>query len=238
MDKSKMNSEKLLLGLGGAGIVAAVAVIVFLITFNIGGPKPTKNETTSAPQQTTIPYMVGGGTTISYVEETEGISEVTDVVIDASCRDAVKVFADCIIYGNTAELEKLLPSAAWSKLASDSGVEKQAMIDVFKAYLEQVNVAAQFDENGSVTHEVSNVLVIEDASAQEIRSAVSSAHGIDISSITDVYAVTMRMDYTKNGEGVSEVDELFCVKIDGVWYLAEKDYLAVYGILEGIIKSL
>lgn len=236
MQKSKINSEKLLLGLGGAGIVAAVAVIVFLITFSIGGSKPAKDETT-APHGTTIPYMVGGGTTISYVEETEGISQVTDVVIDASCRDAVKVFADCIIYGNASELEKLLPSVAWAKMASDSGVDKQAMIDVFKAYLEQVNVAANLGENGSVTYEVSNVLVIEDASAQEIRSAISSAYGIDVSSITDVYAISMEMKYTVNGGALSEVDELFCVKIDGVWYLAEKDSLAVYGILEGIIKG-
>jgi hypothetical protein len=47
----------------------------------------------------------------------------------------------------------------------------------------------------------------------------------------------MKMERTLNGETVSEIDEIFCVKIDGAWYLAERDSLAVYNILNDIING-
>lgn len=237
MKKSKINSEKILLVLGGAGIVLAVAVIVFLISFNIGGKDIKQEEKTTAPEQiiTTQPHT--GGTTVNYVESTEGITEVQDVVIDSSCREAVKIFADCLLYGEVEQLEILLPDSVWDKLARDTNVDKQAMIDVFKSYFMGNNVSATLGEGGSVTYDVSSVLVIGDSSAEEIRSAVSTKYGIGKASVTDVYAIGMMMEYTVGGESYSEIDELFCVKIDGVWYLAEKDSLAVYSILEGIISA-
>ncbi len=237
MKKSKINSEKILLILGGAGIVAAVAVIVFLISFSIGGKDIKKNDDTTAPQQNITTEAHTGGTTVNYVESTEGITEVEDVVIDTSCREAVKVFADCILYGKTEQLEQLLPGSVWDRLAQTTGVDRQAMIDVFEAYFMGNNVSATLGEGSTVTYDVSSVLVIEDSSADEIRTAISSEYGIDKASVTDIYAISMIMEYTAGSESYSEIDELFCVKIDGIWYLAEKDCLAVYSILNGMITA-
>lgn len=237
MKKTKINSEKLLLGLGGAGIVAAVAVIVFLISFSIGGPKPEANDGTTVAKQNATSQINTDGTTFNYVESTEGIAQVQDVVIDSSCREAVKVFADCFLYGKVEQVESLLPACIWDELAQRAGADRQTVIEVFKQYFAQTNVSATLGEGGTVSYDVHDVLVIEDTSAQEIRSAISSAHGIDISSVTDVYAVSMKMERTVNGETVSEIDEIFCVKIDGVWYLAERDSLAVYNILNDIING-
>ena len=237
MKKSKINSEKILLILGGAGIVAAVAVIVFLISFSIGGSKPEKKEETTAPQQNITTEAHTGGTTVNYVESTEGITEVEDVVIDSSCRDAVKIFADCLLYGKTEQLEQLLPDSVWNSLAQETNVDKQDMIDVFEVYFMGNNVSSTLGEEGTVAYDVSSVLVIEDSTAEDIRAMISSAYGIDKASVTDVYAINMTMVYTVGSESYTEIDELFCVKIDGVWYLAEKDCLAVYSILEGLISA-
>lgn len=227
----KTTGDKLMLILGGAGIVIVVAVIVFLLSFSFGN-KGNKDDTTTAPQQTTAPvYDIGEGDVVKVPQVTEGITEVEDVEIDSSCRDAVKVFTDCFIYGRTESAAAMLPDAVWEDLAQSVGVSKDEFIVVMQSHFAMNSVATGIGEENILGCEVQNVLVIEEESANAIKAAISQTHGIDQSSITDVYAVSIVMQYNMEGQVVSETDELFCVKIDGVWYLAQSDSLAVYYML-------
>ena len=231
---TKTAGDKFMLTAGGAGIVIVVAAIVFILSLSFGSKDDKKDSTTTATQQSVGNVTIDeayDNVTFNSAEVTEGISEVEDVVIDSSCRDAVKIFSDCFIIGKTENAESLLPASVWEDLAKSIGVSKDEFITVVKTNFATNSVAAKVGEGNTVTCEVSSVLVIEETAAEEIRNALSQAHGINKSSITEVYAVSMLMEYTINGTSVSEVDELFCVKIDGVWYLAEKDCLAVYYML-------
>jgi hypothetical protein len=232
---TKTAGDKFMLTAGGAGIVIVVAAIVFILSLSFGSKDDKKDSATTTVTQQSVGNVTideaYDNVTFNAAEVTEGISEVEDVVIDSSCRDAVKIFSDCFIFGKTENAESLLPSSVWEDLAKSIGVSKDEFITVVKTNFATNSVAAKVGEGNTVTCEVSSVLVIEETAAEEIRNALSQAHGINKSSITEVYAVSMLMEYTINGTSVSEVDELFCVKIDGVWYLAEKDCLAVYYML-------
>lgn len=234
MKKFKITGDKVLLALGAIGIVAAVAVIVFLISFNFGGKPDKKEQDTTSSQQSISDGAIGGASDEEKEETeavTEGIAEVTDVQIDMSCRDAVKLFTDCFIFGKTDGAEKLLPASVWEAAASKSGCTTQELISAIKTTLASGNASSQMSEGGSVTCDVNSVLAVEDSTASEIKNTLSAKHGISAASVTDVYAVSMVLEYTQGGKKTAETDELFCVKIDGVWYLSERDCLAVYYML-------
>lgn len=225
----KTAGDKLMLILGGAGIVIVVAAVVFLISMSFGKDKD-KETTTQSIEGSTV-GVVTDEIIINDAPVTEGIEAVTDVQIDTSCRDAVKVFTDCFIYGQTDSADKLLPDEAWNDLAQSVGVSKDEFITVVKSNFAVNSVASAIGEENVLACDVNSVLVIGEDSAGTIRTAIAQKHGIDQSSITDVYAVSIGMKYNVDGQTVSETDELFCVKIDGVWYLAQSDCLAVYYML-------
>lgn len=234
MKKSKFNGEKLLLILGGVGIVAIIAVITFLISFSIGGKDVEKEESKATTSQTFLYDGAQSGAEDSHKVDnsvTEGITEVPDAEIDLSCRDAINIFTDCFIYGKTDDAEKMLPMSVWEDLADGTGTDAKGFIDVVKTGLSGNGISSKLNAGATVTCDVNSVLVIRDTAEEEIKSAVSQKHNIDKSAITDVYAVSMVVEYNAGGEVTSTTDELYCVRIDGVWYLAEKDCLAVYYML-------
>lgn len=234
MKKFKLTSDKLLLILGGAGIVIAVAVIVFLISFSFGSGDDEQPQKETAPANEisdgTLDGFSGEGEE-SAENVTEGLSQVEDVAIDNACRDSLKAFTDCFIYGDASQLERLLPFSEWEKIATHSNCTADQLIAVLQQGLSQNSVSSQVDEGTIVKCDTNSVLVVEDATAEEIRSALSSRHGISEDAFGDVYAVSMALEYVKNGEAVKEIDELFCVNINGVWYPAERDCLAVSYLL-------
>ena len=190
-ENEKTAGDKFMLTIGGAGIVVVVAAIVFLLSLSFGSKG---DEETTAPSTTAVSMQSATeSVSINYVESTEGITEVQDVAIDSSCRDAVKVFTDCFIYGNTANAKDMLPDSVWDSMAQSFGVSRDEFITVVQSNFAINSVASKIGEENVLACDVTNVLVIEDSAAAEIRAAISQNYGIEDSSITDVYAVSMVM---------------------------------------------
>ncbi len=134
---------------------------------------------------------------------------------------AVDNFVDVIIYENIDELECLMPDEVWEYLAEENDMDKDELIEELKdsAQKEEITI----DEMEDFSYEITDARKLDKDKREDIGDMLEDNFDMDPDCVERAYKIKLKLEFEYETEDYDQKISAYAVRIDGEWYLLNKD---------------